>query len=301
MMLLTTTEKSLNRVFGARRVRPLGKRMLLYWSVVTLCPLLLVTAAYLGGAGVAGLGGVPVVRDIAEAIEWAAPIAVGVLVLALVYKLMPNTPVKFGAALLGAVVAVPLFSLAKWGFSLYVAKLVVRGSLYGTLGLLPLFLIWVNLSWMIFILGAVIAHTVSNFADLVAAEGAERFIQSPSARIAAALAVAMPYEAGTGPVPLKEIAGRLRLPLMSVEALLDRLAAMKVVLRLETPAAAYALARPSGRIPMIELLEIDHHGGAPSAAEYDPELAAAVESFRGRARGALSQWTLADFIAAKPS
>ena len=91
--LLTAMEKSLNRIFGAHRVRPFGRRMLLYWSVVTLCPLLLTAAIFLGGVGVRGLGGLPVINYLAEALAWSAPLVVGVLVLALVYRLMPNTPV----------------------------------------------------------------------------------------------------------------------------------------------------------------------------------------------------------------
>jgi membrane protein len=295
--LLTAMEKSLNRIFGARRVRPFGKRMMLYWSVVTLCPLLLVAAIFVGGASVRGLGGLPVVRYLVTAVVWVAPLLIGVLLLALVYRLMPNTQVVFRAALIGAAVAVPLFALAKWGFSLYVARVVAHGSLYGALGLLPLFLIWVNVSWMLFLVGAVLAHTLANFTDLRASEGAEVFIQSPSARVAAAVVVAKPYEAGQGPQPLADLASRLGLPVTSVERLMDKLVAMRIVARVESPAPAYVLTRPAAKIPMTELLEIDPQEHARWTAEYDPEIAAAVETFRGRARGALANWTLADFLA----
>ncbi len=298
--LLTAMEKSLNRIFGALRVRPFGKRMMLYWSVVTLCPLLLVAAIFVGGASVRGLGGLPVVHYVVAAVAWVAPLLIGVLVLALIYRLMPNTLVAFRAALIGAAVAVPFFAVAKWGFSLYVARVVIHGSLYGALGLLPLFLAWINLSWMVFLLGAVLAHTLGSFAELRAAEDAEGFILSPSARVAAAVVVARPYEAGQGPLTLKDLAARMGLPATSVERVMDRLVAMNVVARVESPAPAYVLTRPAGKITMTELLEIGPQEDARWTAEYDPEIAAAVEAFRVRAHGALANWTLADFLAVAP-
>ena len=299
MSLLTTTERSLNRIFGAQQVRPFGRRMFLYWSVVTLCPLLLITAVYLGRAAVGVLAGVPFGADAGGTVEWLVLVVIGVITLAIVYRLMPNTPVRLGPALVGAALAVPLFMLAKWGFGLYVSKLVVKGTLYGHLGLLPVFLVWVNLSWMVFLLGAVLTHTLASFSELRAAEEAEAFILSPSARVAAALAVARPYEAGRGPVSARELAATLRLPRMSVETLMEKLAALKIALRVETPAASWILARPAASIAMTELLEIGANEASRPAAEYDPEIAAAVERFRGRAAGALAGWTLADFLAEK--
>ena len=298
IVLLTTMERSLNRIWGAPRVRPLGKRMLLYWSVVTLCPLLLIAAVYLGELGVKGLENAPVLSWPVAAIEWIAPVLIGIVTLAILYKLMPNTMVRFGWVLAAAAVVTPAFLIAKWGFSLYVKHLVVHGSVYGALGLLPVFLVWVNLSWMLFIFGAVLAHTLENFRDLRAAESAEKFIESPSARVAAAVLVAAPYEAGRGPVSVREIAARLGLPVGAVERIMERLSAIRAVSRIEGPVPAYVLARPAAKIPMTEILEIDSHDHASQHDEFDAEIAAAIESFRGRAHGALAGWTLADFLAA---
>jgi membrane protein len=229
-----------------------------------------------------------------------APILVGILLLAMVYALMPNTKVNFAWAVGGATVAVPLWLVAKWAFALYVTKLVAVGSLYGTLGLLPLFLMWLNLSWLLFLFGAEIAHTGANLRQMQLAEEAEKFVATPSAILAATVAVAKSYLAGLGPVATTEVARKLKLPVELAEGLLERLAGMRVVSRVEGSAApAYVLARPPERIPMTEILQIDH-GAEPAAGTplYDAEIAQTVASFRGRARGALGTFTLAELLAA---
>lgn len=303
LTLLTTMERSLNRVFGARRVRGLGKRVLLYWSVVTLCPLLLVTAVYLGGLAAETVQEIPVVSWILSAVGWTAPVLVGIALLATIYKLMPNTQVGFRAALGGAAVAAPLWLIAKWGFALYITRLVGRGSLYGTLGLLPLFLFWMNLSWLLFLFGATIAHTAANLREMQAAEESEKFVPTASSMVAATVAVAKPFLAGAGPVGLTEVAGELRLSHEAAEWLLERLGGMGIVSRVESADRhSYVLARPAGKIPMTELLEIDEDEGAASDSSlYAPEIAGTVRAFRDHTREALGKLTLENLIGEQKS
>ena len=163
---------------------------------------------------------IPVVASVLATVGWVGPIVVEIAFLAAVYKLMPNTQVKFNAAVGGAVVAVPLWLIAKWAFGLYVFHLVGRGSLYGTLGLLPLFLLWLNLSWLLFLFGATLAHTAANLAEMQADEESERSVLTPSVLLAATAAVARPYLARSGPVALDDVAARLRLTSAAAERLL---------------------------------------------------------------------------------
>ena len=80
---------------------------------------------------------------------------------------------------------------------------------------------------------------------------------------------------------------------------MEKLVAMNVAARVESPAPAYLLTRPASKILLTELLEIAPQEHARWTEEYDPEIAAAVEKFRGHARGALGNCTLADFLAAE--
>ncbi len=231
---------------------------------------------------------------------WVSPVVVGVLVLAAIYKLLPNTRVRYRAAVGGAVVSVPLWLAAKWGFAVYVTELVGTGNLYGAIGLLPLFLVWLNLSWMIFLFGAELAHTAVNLADIQATEQAKDVVLGPSDLLAAAITVARPYHAGEGPVRLGQIVNRLCLPTGSVQWLLDRLASANVVCPVEGPAeSGYTLARPAERISVLEVLGVDNWDRASSPRRrYDSEITRVVTRARDRARSALGAFTLADAISA---
>ena len=173
LTLLTTMERSLNRIFGAQRSRSLGRRVMLYWSAMTLGPIALAVAGYAGERAAAlfdagGLGW------LLAAVGWVQPIVVGIALLTAIYQLMPNTKVGLGAALGGAVLAYPLWLIAKWGFGTYVRELVGTGNLYGSLGLLPLFLLWLNLSWYLFLFGAEIAHTAGTLGEAPPIEQGEQ-------------------------------------------------------------------------------------------------------------------------------
>jgi len=166
LTLLTTMERSLNRIFAARRSRGLGRRVMLYWSAMTLGPIALFVAGYVSDQAAALFEGAGRLGWMLAAVGWVQPILVGIVLLTALYVLMPNTKVPVRSALGGAVVALPLWLLAKWGFGVYVRELVGTDNLYGSLGLLPLFLLWLNLSWYLFLFGGQIAHTAANLGEM---------------------------------------------------------------------------------------------------------------------------------------
>lgn len=211
---------------------------------------------------------------------------------------MPNTTVRYRAAVGGAVVAVPLWLVAKWGFALYVTRLVGTGNLYGALGLLPLFLIWLNLSWLIFLFGAQLAHTAANLSGMRAAEQASELDLGPSGLLAAAIAIARPYLVGEGPVPAEQVADKLHVPVESARSLLEKLQALKIVCPVEgQPGISYVLARPPDKIPLLEILGVDSRQDSPGAARgFDSEVAAVVTETWAHARSAVGSFTLADAI-----
>lgn len=299
LTLLTTLERSLNRIFEAPRSRALGRRILLYWSAMTLGPVGIVAAAYLGRSAIEKFQGAPGLSWLLVVIGWVGPIIVGIVMLAAVYKLLPNTSVRSRAALGGAVVAVPMWLVAKWGFAVYVQRLVVTGNLYGMLGVLPLFLMWLNLSWLIFLFGAQLAYTAANLTRMRLADMAERILLGPSDLLAAALAVAKPFTAGGGAVAFDQIAAKLSLPGESVRWLIDRLTAAELVCAVgDERNTRYVLARPAEKIAVLEILEIgDPRNSSSQPGSYSGEVAAAVAQVQHRARSSLARLTLADVLA----
>lgn len=298
LTLLVTIEQSLNRIFGADRSRSWARRLLLYWSVLTLGPLLLSVVTYLADRALAAVSALQALGWLWAAILWATPVLVGVALLAGLYTLMPNTRVRFRAAVGGALVAVPLWMVAKWGFMLYVTKL--TGSLYGALGLLPLFLIWVNMSWWIFLFGAQLAYTAANLRRLQADEESRREILTVWDMLSAALSVALHYRRGSGPRRLSSIAADIRLTQRSTRDLLDRLTSggMLSAVEADAPASAFLPSRPLEQIRLSELLALAR---ATSPAEGEPRsdderIRAGLAKVQERTSSALGDMTMADVL-----
>ena len=299
--LLTTIERSLNRIFGAPRSRPLVRRVLLYWAALTLGPIALAAASYLGRQAIETFQRTPGVSWLLVSVGWMGPVVAGIVVLAASYMLLPNTSVPFRAAFGGALVAVPIWLLAKWGFAVYVRHFVATGNLYGVLGVLPLFMLWLNLSWLILLFGAQLAYTAANLATMRLAEHGEGTALGPSDLLAASVAIAQGFAAGQGPAAFDQIKAMLNLPHESVQWLIDHLTGSGIICTVDARSGAgYVLARPPERIPVLEILALgDPQQYSPESGGRDPEIARAIQGIRGRAQSSLEGVTLADVLAAR--
>ena len=310
LTLMTTVERSLNRIFRAPAGRSVGRRTLLYWSALTLGPIALIAALaaaeYVSRYANQLIGGHYWLKWLLIPLGLFQPIIVGIILFAGAYALIPNTKVRLRAALTGAVVAFPGWLVAMWGFGLYVTHVVGRDPLYGSLGLLPLFLFWLNTSWLVFLFGAEIAHTSGELAqsgmqlDDEQSDPRDAMV-SPWDMLAAALAVAGPYAAGQGPVSQSDIVARLRIKPRSVRLLLEDLVERKLICPVEqADTDVYVPGRPIEQIrveDVIELADPRDEAQAIKARPYEKDLAKAINQARQTARKALGETTLADLLA----
>lgn len=177
--MLANIEKNFNAVWGIVRGRRGISKFLLYWAVLTLGPLLL-------GMGLAMstyLVSLRLFMDSNEAlgmITWIfefTPLVLTTLTFTLLFAAVPNGKVPLKHALLGGVVTALVFEVLKFAFGLIVANSSLS-SIYGAFAIVPLFLLWVNLTWMVILAGAVLVHTIGiyqvalrdrGYPDLVAA------------------------------------------------------------------------------------------------------------------------------------
>jgi membrane protein len=293
MTLLTTLESSLNRVFEAPRSRALARRVILFWSAITLGPILIVSAIYFGRLAIEACAELPGISWLAAILGRLTPVLVGMLVVAAAYRLIPNTHVRFAAAFGGAVVSVPAWMLARWAFAIYVDRFVLKGNLYGVLGLLPLFLLWLNISWSIFLFGAELAHTATSLSRLRLAESAERAVLGPSDWLAVALAIARPFAAGRGLVTFDQAVETTELPGDSVQRVLDRLVEAELVFTTSDAEPRYGLSRPVSRIPVVEILDLADPRACADETTTDG-IRTAIAGTQERVRANLVTTTLAD-------
>jgi membrane protein len=179
LMMMASIEDRLNRIWRVTATRKGSARLLLYWAALTLGPI--VVTAGIGVSswvyaqplwrGVAGHG-------IAGFRLWLlAPFLITWSGLTLLYEVVPNCRVRWRDALTGALVAAVLFEFARKGFALYVQGIANYREVYGALAAVPIFLIWVYLSWVIVLLGAILAAAKAAFeyrrADELLPPGAE--------------------------------------------------------------------------------------------------------------------------------
>ncbi|HEX2796816.1 MAG TPA: YihY family inner membrane protein [Immundisolibacter sp.] len=157
-LLLLTVDRSLNLIWRTSRPRPFLQRVMLFWAWLTAGPLLMAFA--LGQLSLAAalssgwLGAIPgATALLGTLVSW---LVMGGL-LAVVYRVVPNTEVLWRDALAGGVLAAVAFNLASRLFAWYIGRLPTYAAVYGTFATLPLALIWIYWSWLVVLGGAIVA------------------------------------------------------------------------------------------------------------------------------------------------
>jgi membrane protein len=231
--MIMTVDHALNEIWQVRNRRPLWQRLLIYWAILTFGPLLvgasLTASSFLWAPSPDELRRVPWLARVA--LDYLPVVLTGFAYAAL-YVFVPNRPVRWRDALIGGFVAAILSELLKAGFAHYIARGSVR-SIYGAFAVLPLFLLWMYLSWYVLLFGAAIAATLprlraTRFADEVRAGNA--FITA-LAMLRHLLAVTRSQPA----VPLETLAADARTDLVDAERLLETMERLGYVRRLATP------------------------------------------------------------------
>ena len=165
MMLLATIDNSFNRIWKIKKKRNLIKRILIYFSLLIMGPLLI----GIGLALTSYLLSIPVIADVdttfnvkTHLLGWL-PFLMTSIAFILLYILVPNCYVYKKYAVSAGVICAILFELAKYGFGIYVKEMSGYENIYGALAILPLFLVWIYISWVIILFGAHITFCLSSF------------------------------------------------------------------------------------------------------------------------------------------
>lgn len=157
LLLMMTIEHVFDVVWRVRRPRPLARRMLVYWMAVTVGPLLIgASLSVTSWVVTQSLGVTREVPGFGRAVLALVPWVLNAIAFALLYLVVPNRRVRLADALAGGIAAAVAFELMKRGFGFYVASVPTYTAVYGTFATIPIFLLWIYLSWMVVLFGAVI-------------------------------------------------------------------------------------------------------------------------------------------------
>ncbi len=163
VMTMMTVESAFNVIWRVRKARPIAQRILVYWAIITLGPILigvsLSISSYLFTRSVA----VTAVQHIPSVVDWAltgAALPLTALAFTMLYVFLPNCRVEWRDAVIGGITAAIAFELAKRGFGYYVRRIPTYTAVYGAFAAVPLFLLWMYLCWFIALAGAMIASAL---------------------------------------------------------------------------------------------------------------------------------------------
>ncbi len=150
-------ERTFNQIWKVKRTRPVGQRVIIYWALMTLGPLLLgLSISATSQLFVATSGLAKSAPFFSGVVATLASIGLTCGAYTLLYMLVPNRFVDWRDALWGGLVAAVAFEVAKRLFALFVRQFPTYTIIYGALAALPLFLLWIYVSWMITLIGALI-------------------------------------------------------------------------------------------------------------------------------------------------
>ncbi len=283
--LLQNVDRAINDIWGIKRRRPIAQQAVIYWVGLTLGPLLLAgsvmatatTRSFLHGTGL---------RFLAV----AASALLTSTFFSVLFLIVPNTRVRLRAAVAGGFVSGIAWEIAKWAYAVLVAKFFRYHAIYGSIAAVPIFLLWLFLSWTIVLFGARLAFVVQYAAALL--RGTPHAASKSGLEILAGhalLRIARAYDRGEEAPDAGEVATAL--PSTAEEA-------GEAVAALRQAGLVVALADgglvPSRPLEKLTLLDVRRAvaGAGPEAFGSSGVVAGVVREVESEAASRLSEATL---------
>jgi membrane protein len=159
VLLINTIQTAFDRIWGGGRGFKI-QRFPVYWALITLGPILFGIAFSVSGYAFAVAQSTGYLSGAVRVYAAIAPFILEAVGFLLFYRLMPTRPVRWTDAATGALIAALLFEFLKRGFGYYLGMVGSYQTLYGALAVLPFFLIWMYLGWLVVLVGAEIAASL---------------------------------------------------------------------------------------------------------------------------------------------
>jgi len=162
LLMMANIDRALNAIWEVKTRRSFASKFLIYWAVLSLGPIL-IGASVLVTSYIVSL---PIMTEATSTgfgrrILGLTPVAASAVAFTMMYAVVPNRRIRIAHALVGGVFAAVLFELAKLGFGLYITQFPTYQAIYGALATIPIFLVWLYLSWVVVLLGAEVTHCLS--------------------------------------------------------------------------------------------------------------------------------------------
>lgn len=258
-------EDAFNNIWEVRSTRSAARKYGDYIAVVVVAPILWVISSSMGNyaAEILGVAGSPAL----EVLSRAGSLVVAWVMFTFIYVVLPSTKVRFTAALTAGVVAGTAFVLFQWGYVYLQRWMTSYNAIYGSFAALPLFLLWMQISWEILLLGGELSFAYQNVARFD--EGRESLLVSYDCRrklmVGVMVLVSRAFRDGRGAVSFSEIRDRLDVPTRIMNNILYTLVQARMLNEIRTEGTDYDLeyapARDISTLRVYDILSaVDSHG-----------------------------------------
>lgn len=230
--VLGNIENCFNEIWGVQKERTLSRKFSDYLSIMLICPILLVASSSVTVLVtsqvtflISKLSFLGPVADIILFIMKFLPFCVMWVLFTFIYIFMPNTRVNFRSGLIGGITAGTIYQTVQWVYITFQVGVSSYGAIYGSFAALPLFLVWLQISWLIVLFGAEISFAEQNV-DTYEYEP-DSLRASASFKKMAALSVAhlciKRFDRGQAPLTASAISHELEMPMRLLQLVLFEL------------------------------------------------------------------------------
>lgn len=252
--LFITIEEALGQIWNDRRRRSFFQNLTTFTSILVWGPVLLGFSTYLSLTLAASSSQM---KEILGSQTWnfLFPLAASWIMFYLAFTLLPGARVMTRPALLGAGIAAVLWELGKFGFGLYVSRAVFYSKVYGSLGAIAVFLLWIYISWLVFLLGAEVTycHQYREWLRVKGASTAPDYTFLALISLSGLLLIARRYRDGDPPTTVVELARALGQTPDIVERSLRPLKRRGILLPVAGTAHVFALSRSPETISVLDV------------------------------------------------
>ena len=303
LQLFTSIETAFNEIWGVRRGRSWLLRLVFYWTILTLGAVLFFTAAtgLSAGALISTFAEkLPFRHEIQTLLRLLLPVGSAALLtvlLAVFYRTIPNTRVLWSAALAGAIVVALLILMNNFLAALYLKRVLLTRSLYGSLSIVPVLMLGLYIFWLFVLLGGTVSYAVQNvhFRNSQAAWNSLSESLRERLTLIVLLSIGRRFEACMEPCTATQLSEKLKVPTQILNECLNRLVQVRLVSpvpsqEVDTTADfRFQPARPLRHITLKDFKRSDDELGEtpvsitlaqpdPILALYDAELGAVLSS-----------------------